>query len=940
MECLNPLCSKKGKKYKSQRGINRHLYGNKNCTLYYLELYNNNNLYKKKYSKLNTNTQNNFHDTEINQPTKQICTERGRYNNNVYFYSNNIITNTNYTLPDNMELLLSDLHNDNSDNDDNSIDDTYSINSESSLSSNDTYLNDDDCLQHEQVLGNIFTRDQRYMIKLIKLLEDMNCSDTAVTKIIDWAREAYLDGFEFQPPSKTRHGNLQWMKKMVVNDRAFYHQSIPVALNNQTTVEVISYNFKSQLLRLLQNKHLMTKENLLIDIQNPTAMYKSPNNILSEALSGSAYKKIYTREHNNHTSDRPLLVVPICLWGDATHIDTAGRFKLEPWSFSPLIFKEEVRRKNQFWGMLGYIKHLKNSTAQNKKLKKGDTHRMYHRQLSAMLDSLIHADNHLKNIAISFDNKIIQYYDITCPVLYVIADTEGADKICGRYACHNIGMVQRHCRMCNVNSENLDNPTFNYEYLKFSDMHHIALHGTKEQRVQYSQHDINNAFHAVNFGGQERGLLFATPPDILHVVRKGIVEWSVKSVLEHLTDGPKAQLDELAIEFKNTHRQQYRNAFPKTSFASGFTNLSNIRASEWVGILYLMCILAQKGVAWDIIDNALKKGNNGKVEDVLNVFEMILCFEAWINQPSFFSLDDNDMLRNGHMAILTMMLHIKRYLPKSSRAQGWKNPKFHLLLHYMDMICNYGAPKNYDSQCPEKNHKYSAKLPGRRSKKTNLASEFENQVARRVSEAMIIDELYVTINSNTSNQSPSTPEHSNNNDTILQSTNNATYGKVLINENNQCIIKWKKKENDGIVFPVAGFAEFLVDTYDSDEVVFCTEYVRAGTRYRCHPKYGKHGAYYDWLLVNYDDGMDYPCKLIACIPGEDNGFEGYDLIIQESTNKLQSGSILFHDYVFSPDLVRIDANCVQGQCFVVESAMKANRISLALDQKYWPDCFI
>ena len=228
---------------------------------------------------------------------------------------------------------------------------------------------------------------------------------------------------------------------MVVNDKAFYHKSIPVIINNQTTVEVISYNFKSQLLRLLQNKHLMTQENLLIDTKNPTTVYKSPNNILGEALSGLAYKKIYTREHNKHTSNRPLLVVPICLWGDATHIDTAGRFKLEPWSFSPLIFKEEVRHKNQFWGMLGYIKHLKNSTAQNKKLKKGDTHKMDHKQLSAKLESLIQSDNHLQNIAISFDNKIIHHYDITCPVLYIIADTEGEDKICDRYACQDVGMV-------------------------------------------------------------------------------------------------------------------------------------------------------------------------------------------------------------------------------------------------------------------------------------------------------------------------------------------------------------------------------------------------------------------------------------------------------------------------------------------------------------------
>ena len=92
--------------------------------------------------------------------------------------------------------------------------------------------------------------------------------------------------------------------------------------------------------------------------------------------------------------------------------------------------------------------------------------------------------------------------------------------------------------------------------------------------------------------------------------------------------------------------------------------------------------------------------------------------------------------------------------------------------------------------------------------------------------------------------------------------------------------------------------------------------------------------------MKYDDGMDYQCKLIAFIPGEENGFEGYDLIIQEGKDKLQSGSILFHDYVFSHDLVRIDANYVQGQCFVVESAICANRVSLAVDQKHWPHCFI
>ena len=68
------------------------------------------------------------------------------------------------------------------------------------------------------------------------------------------------------------------------------------------------------------------------------------------------------------------------------------------------------------------------------------------------------------------------------------------------------------------------------------------------------------------------------------------------------------------------------------------------------------------------------------------------------------------------------------------------------MLHFIDMIVTYGAPKNYDFQCLEHNHKYTAKKPGCRSQKTNIASEFEHQVATRVSQAMITDEMYHTIN--------------------------------------------------------------------------------------------------------------------------------------------------------------------------------------------------
>ena len=142
---------------------------------------------------------------------------------------------------------------------------------------------------------------------------------------------------------------------------------------------------------------------------------------------------------------------------------------------------------------------IKNNFCAKKGLKKGDTQRFYHKQLTTILNSLVESDEKLKNIAIQFEDNSIHHFDISCPVMYIISDTEGADKICGRYACRVVGNVKRHCRMCDVDSKNLDNEKYNFQYLKFCDIHQIAMQGTLEQQVKYSQHAIYNAFHAVNF---------------------------------------------------------------------------------------------------------------------------------------------------------------------------------------------------------------------------------------------------------------------------------------------------------------------------------------------------------------------------------------------------------------------------------------------------------
>jgi hypothetical protein len=97
---------------------------------------------------------------------------------------------------------------------------------------------------------------------------------------------------------------------------------------NGPSVDVIAFDFVPQLLSLLQNRDIMTKENLLIDLQNdPLARYKSPGNLRGEALSGQVYQDAYKRLI---TDPKRQLFVPIIQWVDRTHVTGDGWFSLKP----------------------------------------------------------------------------------------------------------------------------------------------------------------------------------------------------------------------------------------------------------------------------------------------------------------------------------------------------------------------------------------------------------------------------------------------------------------------------------------------------------------------------------------------------------------------------------------------------------------------------------
>ena len=187
----------------------------------------------------------------------------------------------------------------------------------------------------------------------------------------------------------------------------------------------------------------MQKENLVIDIDNVTRKHQNPSGLLQESLDGFAYQKAYNNAKANHHGNNPLLFVPICAWGDATHIDQQSKFKLEPWSFSPLIFTEKACCNHEFWGTLGYINNLRFSMAQKRLHQSGTADCIYHQQIQTILESFKSSQMQLNGVNIPIGQNCFVTVDIICSLLYMISDTEGADKMCGKYCCYGNYKVQQ-----------------------------------------------------------------------------------------------------------------------------------------------------------------------------------------------------------------------------------------------------------------------------------------------------------------------------------------------------------------------------------------------------------------------------------------------------------------------------------------------------------------
>ena len=96
--------------------------------------------------------------------------------------------------------------------------------------------------------------------------------------------------------------------------------------------------------------------------------------------------------------------------------------------------------------------------------------------------------------------------------------------------------------------------------------------------------------------------------------------------------------------------------------------------------------------------------------DMLEAFELLLCYWAWLKKEEFWDLHDAESLQCAKKSIFKMINKLKNLFPRLTGSQ-WDIPKFHEQLHIAFCICYFGCHLNIHTGPQEHNHIANAKKP-------------------------------------------------------------------------------------------------------------------------------------------------------------------------------------------------------------------------------------
>jgi hypothetical protein len=559
--------------------------------------------------------------------------------------------------------------------------------------------------------------------------------------------------------------------------------------------------------------------------------------------------------------------------------------------------------------------------------------------------------------------NFVKNVNLRFPLAFVISDTQGADKICGRYVSY-IDKIQRLHRMCQCHPSNATNTIAACQFVEMDAMMDVIDRDDKDELRLFSQSWIpDHAFRNMDFGNNRHGIYGATPSDVLHGIKLGIINYMLEILFDDACTPLARHHFEQAWKQTVVHvKQGGFAAFPRMYFPNGITELAKTTADENHAILfvsYILCCLSH-GKA------ALFKSEHLPIIRInlfVKAFEKLLIFHAWMcNSPSFWQPDDLRNQRKATKAVKGLVRFLCDNFQRKS-SQGWNLSKMHELLHITTLIDRFGSPMNYDSGVCERMHQEIAKRPGRQSQKRH--STFTTQAANRLADRYVIDVAHEQMSKTFAKLPPSDklpPDNAAGGSRfeILASQIEDQHGNVIrFDVRLKGLGSLSSVSLEDLLYP--GLVEFIIFKFQETGINLptaiqcCSEYNdEHNVLFRAHHNFRSAGAWNDWALTAYQSDTaegftNVPVKIICFLPNGVPGNSSCHMVCHPCQWRSKKETELLRQWTLVPCIPTIANGCPYDivpamslfkHCFVVPDNVIPGVVFQVLDMQEWHKLFV
>ena len=762
----------------------------------------------------------------------------------------------------------------------------------------------------ETQFGFIHSELEIALIKVASIVTNSNGPHYMYKQLVDWAKTT-SERSVLSTRTISYHKLIKNLaEKYGIPD--IFPETKKILLPSMNAVAVTTFNFVAQLYSILSDEELMQPKNLIYG--------DNPFERVTDHTGDHCFNDIETSEWFLKTQRSMCInpndvLVPICLYIDKTYVRAKPA---EAISFCLLIHKRNIRSTATAWRNLGMIPGKLGDLIPNRKFPVAKLGEM-------RLNDWHYVVNHILTISGFKDAQMQDGLEweingkkcrLRIPIMYIVGDIEGHDKVCSRksghskkmkgvtHSCkvrrHECGIVNTECEPFNTNEIKSKQDTCQ-DYL--NDMTEKDQARAELKYLGFYA-EVKNAFFGLDYGYSVHGTHGAVAICLLHTFKQKFPN----SVLENylLTYGKSTSTKgchllnrSLPRLMKQCLRQSDRN-FPKlNTFTVSLLHAKfQINANEKYARMFALSMYLMTTYGWELSfsDQFYTKHDPEIISKRIKLVLQTLTIYKFFAQANF-------PRRNINLGKTT----VRKYMSLYKSVVEWEEevvdqdcledddnsecsveledlvsdddkctfPKFHYLLHVLPQIKKFGSALNFDGGSCESNHKYLTKSPGLRTQ--GRLDTFDAQTSYNLSAKIVLDRAFRYLNMDTSFGVSNTFNSETGIDCLEEETNCLPGISIHVHSshfyvfplNGKASISWKV----GLVSPKEKYPKIALQALNKHVVVpGWEESVVTGFTclnwkeniIRAHPSYRSGKNWYDHVNVTWQGRkgrtvVDYTC---------------------------------------------------------------------------------